>query len=172
VKADSGAEIEAVRRFNRFYTRQIGVLEEGLLASSFTLAQARVLFELGTRKRVTAGKLIDILGLDPGYLSRILQRFVDLRLITRERSNEDGRCSELALTARGRKAFGAIDRRSRNAIAEMITPISPARRLRLLDAREFSNQGALAVADFQSDRTDGRARTAAPWRGPSWPQDS
>jgi len=147
VKADSGAEIEAVRRFNRFYTRQIGVLEEGLLASSFTLAQARVLFELGTRKRVTAGKLIDILGLDPGYLSRILQRFVDLRLITRERSNEDGRCSELALTARGRKAFGAIDRRSRNAIAEMITPISPARRLRLLDAmqtveRTLSESGA------------------------------
>ena len=91
MQADSGAEIEAVRRFNRFYTRQIGVLEEGLLASSFTLAQARVLFELGTRKRVTAGQLIDILGLDAGYLSRILQRFVDSRLMTRERSSDDGR---------------------------------------------------------------------------------
>jgi DNA-binding MarR family transcriptional regulator/GNAT superfamily N-acetyltransferase len=136
VQTDSGAEIEAVRRFNRFYTRQIGVLEEGLLASSFTLAQARVLFELGTRKRVTAGQLIDILGLDPGYLSRILQRFVDSRLMSRERSYDDGRRIELALTVRGRKAFGAIDRRSRDAIAAMIRPIRAAERRRLLEAMQ------------------------------------
>jgi DNA-binding MarR family transcriptional regulator/GNAT superfamily N-acetyltransferase len=136
MQADSGAEVEAIRRFNRFYTRKIGVLEEGLLASSFTLAQARVLFELGTRKRVTPGELIDILELDAGYLSRILQRFADLRLITRERSNEDGRRTELALTARGRKAFGAMDRRSRNAIAEMISPIPFPYRGRLLDAMQ------------------------------------
>jgi len=147
VQADSGAQIEAIRRFNRFYTRKIGVLEEGLLASSFTLAQARVLFELGTRKRMTAGKLIEILGLDAGYLSRILQRFVDSRLMTRERSNEDGRRTELALTARGRKAFGAMERRSRNAIAQMISPIPPAERGRLLDAmqtveRTLSESGA------------------------------
>ena len=136
MQADSGAEVEAIRRFNRFYTRKIGVLEEGLLASSFTLAQARVLFELGTRKRVTPGELIDILELDAGYLSRILQRFADLRLITRERSNEDGRRTELTLTARGRKAFGAMDRRSRNAIAEMISPIPLPYRGRLLDAMQ------------------------------------
>lgn len=136
MQADSGAEIEAVRRFNRFYTRQIGVLEEGLLASSFTLAQARVLFELGMRERVTAGQLIDILGLDPGYLSRILQRFFDSRLMTRQRSNEDGRRTELTLTARGRKAFGAIDQRSRDVVAAMITPIRPAERRRLLDAMQ------------------------------------
>ena len=151
MQADSGAQIEAIRRFNRFYTRKIGVMEEGLLASSFTLAQARVLFELGTRKRVTPGKLIEILGLDAGYLSRILQRFVDSRLITRERSNADGRRTELALTARGRKAFSAIDRRSRNAIAEMISPISPAQRGRLLDAmqtveRSLSESGAMRGA--------------------------
>src|SRR5258708_13211570 len=97
VQTDSGAQIEAIRRFNRFYTRKIGVLEEGLLASSFTLAQARVLFELGTRKRMTAGKLIEILGLDAGYLSRILQRFVDSRLMTPERSTEDPRRTDLAL---------------------------------------------------------------------------
>jgi len=136
LETDSGVQIEAIRRFNRFYTRKIGVLEEGLLASSFTLAQARVLFELGTRKRVTPGELIDILELDAGYLSRILQRFADLRLITRERSNEDGRRTELTLTARGRKAFGAMDRRSRNAIAEMISPIPLPYRGRLLDAMQ------------------------------------
>jgi DNA-binding MarR family transcriptional regulator/GNAT superfamily N-acetyltransferase len=151
VQTDSGAEVEAIRRFNRFYTRKIGVLEEGLLASSFTLAQARVLFELGTRKRATPGNLIEILGLDAGYLSRILQRFADLRLMTRERSNEDGRRTELALTARGRKAFGAIDRRSRNAIAEMIAQMPPVQRGRLLDAmqtveRTLSESRALRAA--------------------------
>jgi DNA-binding MarR family transcriptional regulator/GNAT superfamily N-acetyltransferase len=140
LQADSGAQVEAVRRFNRYYTRKIGVLEEGLLASSFTLTQARVLFELGARERVTSGELVGILGLDAGYLSRILQRFVESRLITRERSNEDGRRTELALTARGRKAFGAMDRRSRNAIAEMIAPISPAQRGRLLDAMHTVEQ--------------------------------
>jgi DNA-binding MarR family transcriptional regulator/GNAT superfamily N-acetyltransferase len=147
MQADSGAEVEAIRRFNRFYTRKIGVFEEGLLASSFTLAQARVLFELGARKRVTPGELIDILELDAGYLSRILQRFADLRLVTRERSNEDGRRTDLTLTARGRKAFGAMDRRSRNAIAEMISPIPLPYRGRLLDAmqtveRTLSESGA------------------------------
>jgi len=91
---------------------------------------------LGTRKRVTAGQLIDILGLDAGYLSRILQRFVDSRLMTRERSSDDGRRAELALTARGRKAFGAMDRRSRNAIAALIRPIRPAERRRLLEAMQ------------------------------------
>jgi DNA-binding MarR family transcriptional regulator len=108
VQTDSGAEIEAVRRFNRFYTRQIGVLEEDLLASSLTRAQARVLFELGTRKRVTAGQLVDILGLDPGYLSRILQRFVDSRLMSRERSCDDGRRIELALTVRGQRRLARL----------------------------------------------------------------
>jgi DNA-binding MarR family transcriptional regulator/GNAT superfamily N-acetyltransferase len=154
VQADSGAQIEAIRRFNRFYTRKIGVLEEGLLASSFTLAQARVLFELGTHERVTAGKLIETLGLDAGYLSRILQRFVDSRLITRERSADDGRRTELALTARGRKAFGAMDRRSRNAIAEMVSPIPPVQRGRLLDAmqtveRTLSESGARRGATIE-----------------------
>ena len=131
---DSDAQVEAVRRFNRFYTRRIGVLDEGLLASAFTLTQARVLFELGTRKTVTAGQLIDILGLDAGYLSRILQSFVDSRLIQRQRSSEDGRRAQLSLTAKGRKAFGTIDRSSRNTIGEMITPLSPAQRERLLGA--------------------------------------
>jgi DNA-binding MarR family transcriptional regulator/GNAT superfamily N-acetyltransferase len=134
--AKSGAQIEAIRRFNRFYTQRIGVLEEGLLDSPFTLAQARVLFELGTRKTATAGDLVDILGLDPGYLSRIVQAFGDSHLIAREQSKEDGRRTELSLTAKGRKAFGALDRRSRNAIAEMISPLSLTRRKRLLGAMQ------------------------------------
>lgn len=137
MQADSGAQIEAVRRFNRFYTRRIGVLEEGLLASPFTLAQARVLFELGTRKSVTAGELADILGLDPGYLSRILQGFVDSRLIARQRSTEDGRRTKLSLTAKGRQAFQALDRTSRNTVGAMISPLSPIHRKRLLGAMQI-----------------------------------
>ena len=132
----SAVQVEAVRRFNRFYTRRIGVLEEGLLASPFTLAQARVLFELGTRKSVTAGELIDMLGLDPGYLSRILQGFADSRLLARKRSREDGRRMELSLTAKGRKAFGVIDARSRDTIGAMIAPLPAAERERLLAAMQ------------------------------------
>jgi DNA-binding MarR family transcriptional regulator/GNAT superfamily N-acetyltransferase len=136
VQVDSGAQVEAVRRFNRFYTRRIGVLDEGLLASPFTLAQARVLFELGTRNTVTAGELVDLLGLDPGYLSRILQGFVNSRLIARKRSSEDGRRTELSLTAKGRKAFGALDGRSRKTVGEMILSLAPVERDRLLDAMQ------------------------------------
>ncbi len=136
MRADCDAEVEAVRRFNRFYTQKIGVLEEGLLASSFTLAQARVLFELGSREPVTAGELARDLGLDPGYLSRILQGFAGSRLIVRERSDDDARRSALSLTARGRKAFHAIDRRSRSTIGRMITPLPPFARERLLGAMQ------------------------------------
>jgi DNA-binding MarR family transcriptional regulator/GNAT superfamily N-acetyltransferase len=148
VQVDSCAQVEAVRRFNRFYTRRIGVLEEGLLASPFTLAQARVLFELGTRNTVTAGELVAMLGLDPGYLSRILQGFVNSRLIARKRSTEDGRRTELSLTAKGRKAFGTIDGRSRNTIGEMISPLSSTQRERLFGAMQtleetLSESGAI-----------------------------
>ena len=150
--ADSGAQVEAVRRFNRFYTRRIGVLQEGLLASSFTLAQARVLFELGMRKAVTAGELVDILGLDPGYLSRILQGFVDSRLIARQRCSEDGRRTKLSLTAKGRKAFEALDRTSRKTIGAMISPLSPMQRKRLLGAMQIL-QEVLSESDAAPDAT-------------------
>src|SRR5258708_37731180 len=98
VQTDSGAQIEAIRRFNRFYTRKIGVLEEGLLASSFTLAHARVLCGLGTRTRMTGGKLVQVLGLDAVDPRRILQRLGESRLMTQGRSTEEGRRTELART--------------------------------------------------------------------------
>jgi len=132
----SDLQIETIRRFNRFYTQRIGVLEDGLLASPFTLAQARVLFELGTRDAVTAGQMVELLGLDPGYLSRILQGFAASQLLKRQRSADDGRRTQLSLTAKGRKAFGTLDGRSRCAIAEMISPLSPTQRQRLLGAMQ------------------------------------
>jgi DNA-binding MarR family transcriptional regulator/GNAT superfamily N-acetyltransferase len=127
-------QAEAVRSFNRFYTRQIGVLDEGLLASPFTLTQARVLFELGTRKKVTASEIGELLGLDAGYLSRIVQNFVAQGLVTRRASKEDGRQWMLSLTAEGRKAFRNLDRASHTLTAAHIARLSEPGRHRLLSS--------------------------------------
>jgi DNA-binding MarR family transcriptional regulator/N-acetylglutamate synthase-like GNAT family acetyltransferase len=134
VPANVNAQVEAVRRFNRFYTQRIGVLQERLLASRFTLAQARVVFELGTRRSITAGELIARLGLDPGYLSRILQGLAESKLVTRKQSSADGRRADLSLTARGRKALTDLEQRSRLGIGELIRPLPPEHCRRLLDA--------------------------------------
>lgn len=125
-------QVAAVRGFNRFYTRQIGVLDEGLLASPYTLTQARVLFELGTRKVVTATEIGDVLGLDAGYLSRIVQNFASQGLIQRKPSSQDGRQMVLSLTAEGKKAFRELDRKSHDVTAVHLSGLSASRRERLL----------------------------------------
>jgi len=117
--------VDAFRRFNRFYTRQIGVLEQSLLGTPFTLTQARVLYELAQHKQTTAGQVNVTLGLDPGYLSRILQGFADQGLITRNRSREDSRHVVLSLTAAGKRAFRQLDRRSRNQAAALLSRMPP-----------------------------------------------
>jgi DNA-binding MarR family transcriptional regulator/GNAT superfamily N-acetyltransferase len=128
--------IEDVRRFNRFYTKQIGVLNEGLLDSPFSLTQARVLYELAHRRRPTASALGQDLGLDAGYLSRILRGFEQRRLIARKRSETDGRRSELSLTGRGRRTFAPLDARSHQEVGEMIAKLSAADQRRLLEAMQ------------------------------------
>src|ERR1700733_8803677 len=105
--------IAAIRRFSRFYTTVIGALQEGLLQSRFSLTEARVLFELATRAGASASTLGRELGLDAGYLSRILQRFEQERLLERSVSEADRRQNVLALTAAGRAAFAPLDARSR-----------------------------------------------------------
>lgn len=129
-------QAEAVRSFNRFYTRQIGVLDESLLASQFSLTQARVLFELGTRKTVTAKDIGDLLGLDAGYLSRMVQNFVAEGLIAREASKEDGRQWLLSLTPQGRKAFRELDRASHKLTASHLSRLSEPGRHRLLTSMQ------------------------------------
>lgn len=125
-------QTEAVRSFNRFYTRQIGVLDEGLLASPYSLTQARVLFELGTRTTVTAREIGELLGLDAGYLSRIVQGFLSHGLITRQPSKEDGRQWLLSLTDAGRKAMRELDRASHQLTASHLSQLSEPARHRLL----------------------------------------
>ena len=102
-----------MRRFNRFFTRRIGVLREGLLHSPYSLTEARVLFEVAHREQVTASDLWRELGLDPGYLSRILGRLEQGGLIGKARSETDGRRRLLSLTPEGKGAFAQLDDRSR-----------------------------------------------------------
>jgi DNA-binding MarR family transcriptional regulator/GNAT superfamily N-acetyltransferase len=126
VSTQTAAEhtIEAVRGFNRFYTRQLGLLGKGLLGSAFSLTEARVLYELAHRDGVLAKDLARELQLDVGYLSRLLKRFEQAGYLTRRRSKSDARKSDLALTRAGRKAFGTLDRSARSQVASLIAPLS------------------------------------------------
>jgi DNA-binding MarR family transcriptional regulator/N-acetylglutamate synthase-like GNAT family acetyltransferase len=128
--------IAAVRQFNRFYTRRIGVLEEGLLDSPFSLTEARVLYELAQSEGATATRLAGELGLDPGYLSRILAGFEKRGLIARAPSEHDGRQSVLSLTEAGRAAFAALDERSAKETGELIGALSPDQQARLVAAMD------------------------------------
>ena len=131
---DLERQVAAVRGFNRFYTRQIGVIGERLLASEFSLAEVRVLYELAHRDRPTAAEIARDLGLDAGYLSRILRDFEKRGLIAREPSATDGRQSHLSLTERGRSTFGPLDARTNEEVGAMLAALPDAGRARVLDA--------------------------------------
>ena len=126
--------VGAVRRFSRFYTREIGLLQASWLDSSYSLTQARVLYELSRRKACTASDLASELGLDHGYLSRILRGFADRGLITRQRSKDDGRQSVISLTGKGRKAFAPLDARSQREAGALIATLSGEEQSRVVDA--------------------------------------
>jgi DNA-binding MarR family transcriptional regulator/predicted GNAT family acetyltransferase len=138
-------EVAAVRRFNRAWTRRIGVLQEGLLGSAYSLAEVRVLYELAHRDAPAAAEVADALGLDRGYLSRILARFASRRLITRTRAPDDARRTLLALTARGKALFAELDARQDAEVAAMLRAIAPGARGRLLDGVR-TIEGALEPA--------------------------
>jgi len=126
--------VGAVRHFNRFFTRQIGVLREGLLHSPYSLTEARILFELAHRDNLTASDLCRELGLDAGYLSRILARLEQQGLIDRVRSENDGRQRLLRLTPAGENAFALLDQRSHDEVSEMLNDLSEKDQQRLLKA--------------------------------------
>ena len=122
---DAPTTVAAVRGFNRFYTNRIGVLQEGLLGSAFTLAEGRVLYEIAHREQPTATEIGRALDLDAGYLSRILRGFLDRRLVRRTRARDDARRAHLSLTPRGRAAFAALNRQSTTDVSRMLRPLSP-----------------------------------------------
>ena len=126
--------IAAVRRFNRFFTRQIGALRKGLLHSPYSLTEARILFEIANRDEVTASYLSRELGLDPGYLSRILARLERQGLIDKGPSENDARRRLLSLNPEGKEAFSLLDSRSREEVVEMLSELSEGDQRRLLTA--------------------------------------
>jgi DNA-binding MarR family transcriptional regulator/N-acetylglutamate synthase-like GNAT family acetyltransferase len=128
------ARISEVRAFNRFYTRQLGVLGQRLLESPFSLSEARVLYELAHRDGAAAKEIGTELDLDPGYLSRIVQKFADDGLISRKPLPEDRRQQQLNLTAKGRQAFARLDRRSQEEVAKTLRRMSEADQRRLTAA--------------------------------------
>jgi DNA-binding MarR family transcriptional regulator/ribosomal protein S18 acetylase RimI-like enzyme len=135
-----GERVAAVRRFNRFYTRQIGVLDEGHLQSPYSLGEVRVLYELAHRADAPRGaeptttELARELGLDAGYLSRMLRGFERRGLVERTPSTRDGRQSHLRLTAAGEAAFAELDARARDDVAALLDALPDAAQQRLLGA--------------------------------------
>jgi DNA-binding MarR family transcriptional regulator/GNAT superfamily N-acetyltransferase len=145
--------IAAVRRFNRFYTQRIGVLQGAWLDSPFSLTEARVLYELKQRAGTTATEIARDLGLDAGYLSRILRHFQKLRLIKKEISPADARQSFLRLTEHGRKAFAPLETRSNRDVAAMLAKLPAAQQDDLV--------GALRMAEgLMSETGSGCAEVA------------
>ena len=124
--------IDTVRRFNRFYTGRIGVLHEGLLDSTFTLTESRLLWELAHRDHLTATELARTLDLDAGYLSRLLSGFKARGLIKSTRSQTDARHQLLSLTAAGKRAFAPLDARSQADVGALLAPLGEAQQQQLL----------------------------------------
>lgn len=153
--------VDAVRRFNRFYTRRIGVLRDGLLGSPFSLTQVRVLYELAHREGPTAAELGQELGLDAGYLSRMLSGFAMRGLVRRRTSKADRRQSLLALTPGGRRVFAPLESRAREEIRVMLAALDAAQQRRLVGAMR-TIEGLLGAGGSDSERPPCRLRAPRP----------
>ena len=125
-----------VRRFNRFYTRRLGLLDEGHLHSPFSLPEVRVMYEVAHRERPTAAAIAAALGVDAGYLSRLLRGLRHRGLLAARVVPHDRRQRVLALTARGRRTFAGLDARATAEVAAMLEDLSAAERDRLVASLE------------------------------------
>ena len=143
--------IAAVRRFNRFYTRQIGVLRKTYLDSPYSLGEMRVLYELAQGDRLTASDIGRALELDAGYLSRLLRNFEKRGLISRQTSAKDARQSHLALTARGRKMFTQMEQRSQQKAGAMLDELDTAQQDRTVAAMQTIETLLTAAEDANSE---------------------
>src|SRR5258708_26404202 len=126
-------DVALFRRFNRMYTRFLGTLNEGLLNSTYSLAEARVLYELATRDVPKAREIAEELGMDAGYLSRLLGKFERDGLLRRKASEQDGRYADLMLTARGRSAFRKLNALSEEQARTVLGDLAPSARVELID---------------------------------------
>jgi DNA-binding MarR family transcriptional regulator/N-acetylglutamate synthase-like GNAT family acetyltransferase len=136
----SDSYVDRVRRFNRFYTRRIGLLQEGLLQSPFSLTEVRVLYEIAHADGSTATELCKELGLDAGYLSRILRNFEKSSLLSRAPSKADARQSLLSLTAQGFKVFAPLERRQSDEVAAMLGKLSVSEQKRLVSSMRVTEE--------------------------------
>ena len=148
--------IAAVRLFNRFYTRRVGALNQRFLGTELSLPEARLMFEIEHADRPVASDLNKLLGMDPGYTSRVLARFEAKGWITRETGEGDQRRRPIALTPAGRAVFELIDQRQRDEVREMLRPLAPAQQADLV--------AALGEARTLLDPTPDRSFTVRPWR--------
>ena len=130
------SHVRAVRAFNRFYTQRIGVLQRGVLQSPYSLTEVRVLYELANGADLTATDVQRILGLDPGYLSRILRSFERSGMLLRERSKKDGRRSLIRLTGHGRKVFSALNARQSSDVEKMLQSVPGSVREKLIGSMQ------------------------------------
>jgi len=131
---DGESFVPAIRAFNRFYTRHIGLLQQGLLESEFSLTEVRLLYEIAHRPNITARVLCSELSLDPGYLSRILAKFQKRGWIHRTTSPVDGRQVLLSLTSKGFAGFQPLDERSSQQVKQMLSNVAPDARQQLAGA--------------------------------------
>src|SRR5438445_12054267 len=151
----SNAQISEVRAFNRDYTRRIGVLSRGLLESPYSLTEVRVMYEIAHRPGITAAELGAELGLDRGYLSRILRRFHTQRLLARTTPAQDARRRQLRLTPLGRRVFAPLARRSQQPVRSMLSPLDHSRRSAVLEAMS-TLRTVFAPGDRSEERRVGK----------------
>jgi len=117
--------VAAFRRFNRMYTRFIGVLDEEFLNSGYSLAEGRVLHELATGQSSTAKEIAVALGIDPAYVSRILGRFEKNSLLKRVPSKKDARSAYLVLTQKGKSRFEKLNALSEEQARGILKALPP-----------------------------------------------
>lgn len=156
--------IDDIRDFNRFcfYTRFVGALDTSHLGSGLSLAEVRVLYELANHPGLLASKIVDRLGLDPGYLSRMLKRFETRGYLERERSERDSRAAALSLTPAGRELFDDLDRKAAERVREAIAGLSEAERARLTSAMGIVSH---LLGDRSTSSNESAVRLRAPTSG-------
>lgn len=127
-------QIAAIREFNRFYTRKLGIIEPKLLQSAWSLQEARLIYEIGQRQTCTATDLVRALGLDAGYVSRTLQMLQRRQIVSRKPLKTDRRATEISLTTKGRAAFTELDGKSRDEVGKLLDRLEEADRAAVVHA--------------------------------------